>query len=254
LIDVHFDHVVGGLKAAGKPNGFAVVDAEGRDLNAIFKTTLHRSTVRLHVSLPLLEGLSVHHGFGTSPYCNITDGRDEALPVLGPLPLPGLQGKAIAVLPFVTAWHATGVIAHPPPLAEIDVPEGEVDQAPVKTGAIDGFFNQHDLWTGQSGHAYFAAKMTLSEPMRLDFRMAYDGPFRLWLNRQPFFTDLNGTNPCVPDKAMKTISIPAGEHDLRIGMDISNGYAWGFRLRFERKDLTQAEIKAGHYAKPIYST
>ncbi len=95
--------------------------------------------------------------------------------------------------------------------------------------------------------------MTLPEPMRLEFRMAYDGPFRLWLDREPFFSDLNGLNPCSPDKAVKTIALAAGEHDLRVAMDTNKGYAWGFRLRFERKDVTRAQIKSGAYAKPVYS-
>jgi Carbohydrate esterase, sialic acid-specific acetylesterase len=86
-VDVHFEHVVGALKALGKPNGFAVIDAEGRDLNAIYHVTLQRSTARLHVNLPQIDGLRLHHGLGTFPYCNITDDRDEALPVFGPLTL-----------------------------------------------------------------------------------------------------------------------------------------------------------------------
>ncbi|HEX4141277.1 MAG TPA: sialate O-acetylesterase [Candidatus Methylacidiphilales bacterium] len=247
VVEVQFDSAP--LHAEGKPNGFAIVTPEGQDLNAIYKTTLHGSTARLHINLPLVEGLRVHHGFGCYPYCNITDARGYALPVFGPLPL----SKPAAVLPFVTSWHATGVVADPAPLAGIAPPGDIVDHALIKTCEADGFFNQRDLWMGKSGHAYFSAKLTLPEPMRLDFRMAYDGPFRLWVDREPFFEDLGGTNPCTPDKAIKPASLPAGEHDLRIAMDLNGGNAWGFRLRFERKDVTQAQVKSGKYAKPVYS-
>ena len=246
-VDVHFDSA--DLRADGKPSGFAIVTPEGQDLNAIYKTTLLGSTARLHVNLPLVEGLRLHHGLGAFPYCNITDARGDALPVLGPVDL----SKPAAVLPFMTSWHATSVIANPPPLAEIPPPDDLADQAPVKTCEADGFFNQRDLWMGKSGHAYFAAKLTLPEPMRLDFRIAYDGPFRLWVDRKIFFEDLQGSNPCTPDKALKATSLPAGEHDLRIAMDLNGGNAWGFRLRFERKDVTQSQIKSGKYAKPVYS-
>ncbi len=217
-IDVEFDHVAGALRAEGRPNGFAVVDLEGRDLNAIFKTTLRGSGVRLHANIPVVENMFLHHGFGTFPYCNITDARDESLPVFGPLALT----RPIAGLPYITTWKTSGIITDAPPLAEIGAPGAEVDSAPVRTWP-DGFINQHDQWMGNSGLGYFAAKMVLPEPMRLKFRLGYDGPFRLWLNRELFFEDLAGTNPCTPDQSFKLASLPAGEHDLRVAMDLNSG-------------------------------
>ena len=246
-LDVKFDS--GSLQAKDLPNGFTLVNPEGQDLKPIFKTTLHGSTARLHVNLPVIEGLSLQYGHGCFPYCNITDARGYALPVLGPLAL----SKPAAVLPFVTTWHVTDVIANPPPLVKMGPPGDIVDQAPVKTFPADGFINQHEFWAGKSGHGYFSARLTLSEPMRLAFRMDYDGPFRLWIDRKPFFTDLNGTNPCTVDKSTKTVSLAAGDHDLRVAMDLNNGNAWGFRLRFARKEVTSAQIKSGDYAKPVYS-
>ena len=85
-IDVVFAHVPGGLRASGQPQGFTLVDADGRPASAIFKTTLHGDMARLHV-LPeyLTAGLRLSYGHGNAPICNLTDARDQAIPVFGPV-------------------------------------------------------------------------------------------------------------------------------------------------------------------------
>lgn len=94
--------------------------------------------------------------------------------------------------------------------------------------------------------------MELSEPMRLEFLMGYDGPFLLWIDGKPFFTDMNGINPCFPDESNKVASLSAGAHAIQVGMDLNHGQAWGFFLRFIRKDVSPAQIQSGKYARPIY--
>jgi len=117
----------------------------------------------------------------------------------------------------------------------------------------DGFINQWELWKGNVGQNYFHAQIDLSEPMRLDLLMGYDGPFRLWLDGKPFFADIEGTNPAVSDQSRKSVSLRAGRHDITVAMDLNEGRAWGFFLRFERKDVSLAQIKSGEYSRPIYS-
>lgn len=87
-IDVTFDHVVGGLQAEGRPHGFALLDADGRELPLIHHVSLHGDTARLHVAPEALTAkLSLSYGHGLAPYCNLSDARDFAVPVFGPLPL-----------------------------------------------------------------------------------------------------------------------------------------------------------------------
>ncbi len=87
-IDVTFAHVPGGLRAGGEPQGFALLDSAGRQVPALFKTTLHGDTARLHV-LPeyLTTQLLLAYGHGNAPVCNLTDARDFSIPVFGPVPL-----------------------------------------------------------------------------------------------------------------------------------------------------------------------
>ncbi|RRJ95723.1 sialate O-acetylesterase [Opitutaceae bacterium TAV4] len=257
-IDIAFDHVPGGLRVVGsagnpdgiapEPHGFALVDAAGLPLPFIYKTTLHGDTATIHIAPGVaLSEVRLAYGPGNAPICNITDARDCALPVFGPIRLA--QQKAL--LPFVTQWRKTPVIAAPAaPLARLACPD--VTAAPVVSYAADGFINEHLQWQGKSGHCYFAATLDLAEPMKLDVLTGYDGPFRLWIDGAPFYDALDGINPCFPDEGSKTVRLTVGAHTLTVAMDLNNGAAWGFFLRFCRRDVTQAQLKIGAYARPVY--
>jgi hypothetical protein len=248
-VDVYFDHVVGGLRAAGEPFGFSLVGQTGNVQPAIYKTTLHGDCVRLHLGPGYAAGASLYHGHGLAPHCNITDARGEPLPVFGPAPLhPGH-----AFLPFITTWKKTDVVESAPPLGKISRPDLNTLGGSVKTYARNNFINEHTAWVERKGHAYFAAEIELPEPMRLEFRIGYDGPIRLWLDDAVFFENLTGSNPAVVDKSSKTGDVPAGRHRITVAMDINGGLAWGFYLRFRRMDLTPAQVKSGGYAVPKYS-
>lgn len=83
-VEVVFDHVVGGLKSAGEPYGFTLLEPDGKIWPLIFKTTLHGDRVRLHMPQFPPEGSRLSYGHGLHPICTITDGRDMALPVFAP--------------------------------------------------------------------------------------------------------------------------------------------------------------------------
>lgn len=252
LIDVVFDHVPGGLRSTGAPRGFALVDGEGREVPAIFKTTLHGNTARLHyhpgVILPWNTRLV--YGHGRMPVCTITDARGCSLPVFGGQPFL----KPDAFMPFMTTWRVSPVVAAPPvPLADLACPDPEAHGAETRVYNADGFINEHARWQKAAGHGYFSAKLTLPEPMKLEFMLGYDGPFRMWLGGEPFYSDINGINPCLPDEFSKTVSLPAGTHALTVAMDLNQGASWGFFLRLCRRDLSAADIRKGAFARPVYS-
>ncbi len=250
ILEIRFKDVVGGLHSVGAPNGFSVLDKEGKNLVTIYKTTLHGNTVRIYRSPWGPRPHSVAYGHGLTPYCNIVDGRGFALPVFGPIPIL----KPTAFLPFVTTWKVSKVIPTSASLAKVHLVDIDAHRPVLRTytEAPEGFVNEYPRWAGKSGHAYFSTQLRLPKPMRLEFLMGYDGPFRLWLNRKPLFQDLAGTNPSFPDESRKTISLAAGVHEIRIAMDLNNGAAWGFYLRFIRKDVTASQIKSGDYAVPDY--
>ena len=257
-IEVVYDDVVGPLRSDGEASGHMLVTPGGTALPLIYKTTLHRNSVELAVQGPISKDLRLHYGHGYAPRCNITDGRGFSLPVFGPSDIG--KNKAGEFLPFVTQWKVTGIIAATEPLDKIACPDVDHFGGVVKTYGLngfayglDGFINEWPTWQGKSGQAYFQARLHLEEPMKLLFLMGYDGPFKLWLDGKPFFTDMKGINPCLPDKSRKEVALDRGSHDLRIGMDLHGGQAWGFLLRFRRQDVSRGQIRTGHFAKPGYS-
>ncbi len=251
-IDVVFDHVPGGLRSAGLPRGFALLDNEGRDAGAIFKTTLHGATARLHFQLgvKLTGDTRLSYGHGRMPVCTITDARGCALPAFGPLPFI----RPDAFSPFVMTWRVSPVVASPvAPLATLAPPDPDAYGAEPRTYNAEGFINEHPRWQKAAGHGYFSSKLTLSEPMKLEFMLGYDGPFRMWIGDEDFYNGIDGVNPCIPDEFSKTVTLPAGVHMLTVAMDLNHGVSWGFFLRMRRRDLSAADIRRGAFARPVYS-
>ena len=253
FVDVTFDQVVGGLKAAGEPAGFALVDMNGDDLRAIYRTTLHGNTARLFVSPVDPANSRLCYGFGSSPICNITDGRGHGLPVFEPRSL----GNPRAYLPFVKRWKVSAPIPASAGLDRMSLPDMKAIGSTARTYGenefnLEGFINERPRWMGHHGCCFFEAELKLGEPMRLQFLMGYDGPFRIWIDGKPFFTDMAGINPCVSDKTRKAISLSAATHTVHVGMDLNQGQAWGFFLRFIREDLSRAQILSGKFARPVY--
>jgi len=252
-MDVVFDHVPGGLKSEGLPRGFALLDGAGHDTGAIFKTTLHGNAARLHFQLgvSLTGDIRLAYGHGRMPVCTITDGRGCALPVFGPQPFI----KPDAYCPFVATWRVSPVVASPvAPLATLARPDPDAYGAePRAYNAVEGFINEHPRWQKAAGHGYFSSKLTLSEPMKLEFMLGYDGPFRMWIGDEDFYNGLDGVNPCIPDEFSKTVSLPAGVHTLTVAMDLNHGVSWGFFVRMRRCDVSAADIRKGVFARPEYS-
>ncbi|MGE9297280.1 MAG: sialate O-acetylesterase [Puniceicoccales bacterium] len=245
---VHFKHA-NELKSEGRPHGFALIDQYGKELPLIYKITLSGNTVLLDLFPAVsiyVSSCQLSYGHGTTPYCNIVNEHDLPVPVFGPIWI----SEPTASTTFFTEWklsepqqierNGPGI---PPPPADLPTEN--------KTYGSDGFVNEHDNWSRKTGFAYFFQTLHLSEPMTLDFKMGYDGPFAMWINGEALFSDPNGVNPCVPDKASRTRELPAGNHEMCVGMDVANGIAWGFFLRIARTDLTGEQIESGDYILPV---
>ena len=83
---VSFDHIQGSLQAAGRPTGFSLRDANGRDLPLIYKIILDGSDALLKITEPTaLPGAYLWYGWGLEPYVNLTDATGAAIPAFGPV-------------------------------------------------------------------------------------------------------------------------------------------------------------------------
>jgi hypothetical protein len=249
-LELKFRNVVGGLRAAGLPSGFSFVDGNHNNPNAIYKTVLDGDTIYLEsVIAANLGDYRLMHGHGCAPYVHITDARDMALPVFGPV---RLEAKP-AMSPFIHKWLVSGIqpvngsvakLAPPRPLPRLKL-------EPYTT--TESFVSQHQAWDGKSGLAFLFSEVTLPEPMNLNLRMGYDGPIKVWINDRPVFCDPNGSNPAVPDQGIVPVRLRAGKHRVSVAMDLNGGLAWGFFMRFNRTDLSKARIASGKFDLPVCS-
>jgi hypothetical protein len=248
-VDVLFENVVGGLQSVGPAHGFIFITPTGDPNFIIHRIVLKGNTARLHLNSPLPQGARLTYGCGTTPICNITDGRGHAVPMFGPI---FQQPIRRSLLPFMTEWKVAEVVQGGSALADVSAPDFSKLSAQARSYLSEGFVNEHERWFNKNGLGFFHGRIELSEPMTLRVLMGYDGPFRVWIDGEPFFADLDGANPCLPDKAEKPIALKKGAHDIHIGLDLMHGRTWGFYLRFARKDITPSQRGSGDYAKPIY--
>jgi len=77
----------GTLASAGRPSGFAILDATGVPQPLIYKTELAGDTILLHFQGKLPEGATLRYGHGKDPYANIRDGAGFGLVAFGPVPI-----------------------------------------------------------------------------------------------------------------------------------------------------------------------
>jgi hypothetical protein len=78
---------------------------------------------------------------------------------------------------FYYAMGRSEVFSTTKKLDQIPLHEVEFLDATVKSYPQDGFINEHEPWQSKTGHAFFHSRLHLSEPMKLEFLMGYDGPF-----------------------------------------------------------------------------
>ena len=242
---VEFENVVGELRSNGRPHGFSLMDGLS-DSESVFDVKLdgNRAIVRTSLGVGQLNGLSLHYGLGANPFCNITDEAGRSLPVFGPM----VFGKPQALTPFATRLRVSD---HQPSAAKLDdlaFPK-DLGLLNLKPRSFSGNFC--DMHTEIAARAdgdsvlYFACGIECQEPMKLSALLGYDGPVKLWLDGRRLFHDPNGTNPALPDAHAIKFDAGAGRHEILIALGTNSGAAWGVFLRFVRRDVSQAKLKAG---------
>jgi hypothetical protein len=92
IIKVEFDHVVGGLQSVGPAYGFVIMSKAGEVIPIIMRTIPKKNVAQVLLSDLPPKGAFLTYGGGTSPICNMTDRRGEAVPAFGPVRLR--MGKA----------------------------------------------------------------------------------------------------------------------------------------------------------------
>ncbi len=245
-IDVEFDNVSGDLQADGEPQGFSMIDREGREFPLVYRTFLSGNTVRLETSMNhYTPDFRLVYGWKMATYANIRDARDMAIPAFGPVEIQ----NSIALSDYIMKWQVSGLIPFTGDFAEMECPElpesAEVREFP------GGAATYGTEWYEKSGIGIFRAKVNVPEPMKLEFRFGYDAPVKVWINRREFFLDLNGVMPIGVDKVTLPWETETGCNEITVALRVTpTNLATGVRLRFSRTDLPEEEIAKGGYSMP----
>jgi hypothetical protein len=248
---VDFKNVAGKLVAGSRPAGFTIVTRGGN--NNIFDTELKGKSAILNCVAPveIISSGSLHYGYGTDPYCNITDEADRSLPVFGPLQI----GRLRAVTPFVQTLRVSAFHPMTGDYRKLEYPSDLESLCGEKRTFPTEFCNMR-LDIAKLGNVesvcHYAVKFECEEPMKLALRAGYDGPVKIWYDKAEIFSDPAGTNPALPNDAIIRIDAASGTHELVAALGTNRGAAWGIFLRFERIDVPQRLIKLGpdHYKLP----
>ncbi len=233
-IKVTFDRVVGGLRAAGKPAGFALLNP--KPIPGIYRIDLRGRAAWLSTTQTpgSLAAFSLAYGHGLNPHCNITDLADRSLPVFGPLPLGAPRVRS----EFVTCWRVSRALPSAGNLHGLDYPRNLNRLGFVSRAFPGNFADLHgDLFhcAPEDRLVFFSAEIDCPERMDLEVGLGYDGPVKVWIDGRPRFHDPNGRNPARVDKARIPFSAAAGRHEILVALGSNGGRAWGLYLRFLRR-------------------
>ena len=236
-ISISFKHVRGSLRAAGRPTGFSVREGVVA-VPSIIRTELQGSTVILKTSLPSylpLQGKALYHGFGLDPYTNIEDQGGRPLPTLGPIELVGRPPQTC----FFPDIEVTPPLLWPGSLDAVTYPKNEHTDF-VPSLFRDFYCAPPSVMTRKPGSDelhYFRFRFTCAVRMPLRLLFGYDGPVKVFIDKQACFADPAGTNPITIDEAKIDFAADKGEHEVMIALGTNQGKAWGVCARLDRSDL-----------------
>lgn len=249
---VEFENALGGLRAAGRPNGFDVVDDSGN--SQLFDVVLDRNTARLRLGIGAQDasGMALHYGYGANPYCNVTDAEGRPLPVFGPLML----GAGQAVTPYVRTLRVSAFQPSAGQLHELECPTDLSRMGlTTRTFGSNNFCDLHDAISKTAPEdvlVYYACRIRCEERMDLEVQLGYDGPVKAWADRQLLCHDPNGTNPALAGASRPSFTAEPGEHEIIVALGSNHGKAWGIYLRLARRLPTRLIKKEPRsYAMPV---
>jgi hypothetical protein len=248
---VEFDNVIGKLRSGGRPSGFTIVDRNHGANHFDIQLDGRYARIRSCMAKDDWAQAMMHYGYGTDPYCNITDEAGRSLPVFGPIPL----GVPRAITPFIQRLRVSSFHPSAGKLKALKYPSRPASLQLKPRLFTESFCNLHpEIMThgDKDELVYFAFKFSCAEAMPLALILGYDGPVKAWINGKLLFHDPNGINPATTAKATARFSATKGRHEVVIALGTNNGAAWGVYLRLERCGVSRQKLLKGanSYAMP----
>ncbi len=246
-----FENVVGKLRSGDRPSGLTIVNQNGSANHFDIQLEGPRVLVRSGLSADMLSESSLHYGYGTDTYCNITDQAGRSLPVFGPISM----GVPRAITPFIRGLRVSAFQPSAGRLQKLPCPAGLAELNLSSRSFAQDFCSLHDEIARRGDIdevVYYACDFSCASAMRLVLKIGYDGPVKVWVDGKQRMHDPNGFNPAAADKGAAKLTAAAGRHQILIALGTNNGAAWGIMMRLERLDVAKALLLKGpeHYAMP----
>jgi sialate O-acetylesterase len=244
---ITYDNVIGNLVSEGRPSGFELTSKPGEiTAHYIFSTELKGNRVILRAGQNRIdtENFFLYYGFGVQPYCNITDQSDRSLPAMGHVRV----GKARAMSRYALKAMISNILPSVKKLEGLEYPRdlNSLIFSERKYGYM--YLDVHDLMAKASlddGYLYYRLNFECDENMNLNVFLGYDGPVKMWIDKEVIFNDPNGTRPANVDDSITPYNANQGEHEILVALGLNEGKAGGIFLCFERVDVSSEEIEKG---------
>lgn len=213
-LQLTYRNVAGCLVSEGRPSGFSLLDAQGRDTHAIFKTTLAGRQVLLQTGMfrAQLQRMAVSYGHGRQPYCNITDGEGMGLPAMQAVPIPEDKTRA----PDCVNWQ-TALLAGVKSVA--DASHARAARATGwRKAPPRNLFGVLPKPASSKRVGVYAMRTTVMavEPLRALLILGANAPFKLWLNGKLLLNDPSAGVPIDPDRYKVRLRLRRGRNELLV--------------------------------------
>jgi len=224
-IEIEFENVYGNLVSPDRPCGFSFNEKRSPE---IIRAELKKNKVTLYVAAGL-EVKTVSYGFGTNPFCNITDGRSRSLPAFT-MPLKSEFPKT----PYASRMEISEVV-----LMDDDVSKLHYEDTQRGTfyeQKADGcWILPRDLkdTPHKPGFRFFKAQYDNPKKQRLKILIGYDAPAKVFCDGMEIHVNPDGTNPIIPDQYCVEVNWEKGVHEIVVAEAMHNGNAYGITLAIE---------------------
>ena len=231
-LHVHYRNVVGSLRSAGRPNGFAI----GENASQLaYRVILDGSQVILKCAQNIP---SFSYGYGLNPYCNITDGAGRSLPACAMQPV---------AYPFTRGVYAKHMQLSEPiygcKLAEITAAQVHgLSFAPAQNKMPFSLFPDHVEHLTEDGIRFFRTRYYAEDELDLSLALGYDGNVKVFVDGHPVHLDEQARNPIIPASHLIQQHWSRGEHEVLIAQAMNHGCTWGISLALEKPTATDARL------------
>ncbi len=230
-VEISFKNVVGSLVSGSRPNGFSF-NCVSSDFS--FNTELKDDKVILHC--PHWKGISyISYGYGTNPYCNITDEAGRSIPAFAPYPVYKKNNL------FKKAFTSFMEVSEPL------FGDEDIDKVMYKNSLNLSYSTPVQSSFGvvpadrasvpdKEAVRFFRTAYIVPEQIKLTLLLGYDGPVKFFFNGKDIFTDKNGSNPLVPARQKLIVDLQKGKNQFVFALALNHNKSWGVSLGIEISD------------------